>query len=78
MAERIRTMSIKCLLGHHKWKFSYNHNIPLGTNLSIDEVLAMLKSGKAYAVDACTKCGAQSRMVNSKRIMLSHSEVEGT
>ena len=68
-------MNIRCLFGRHKWKFSYNHNIPMGTKLSIDEVLTMLNSGEAYAVVVCTKCGAQSRMVKGKRIMLTHSEI---
>jgi len=69
-------MNISYLFRHHKWKFSYNHNIPLGTNLSMDEVLAMLNSGEVYAVDACTKCDVQSRMVNGKRVMLTHSKIE--
>lgn len=67
-------MGIKCLLGRHDWKFSYNHGMPLG--ISTEDALKMDKDGSTFAVDACRRCRAQSRLVNGKRVMLNRSEVQ--
>ncbi len=51
--------SVRCLLGRHDWRFSYNHGMPLG--ISLEDSLDMSKSGKSYAVYQCTRCPKQSR-----------------
>ena len=67
-------MNVGCLMGHHDWKFSYNHGIPLGMNT--EDTIKMFDEGKAFAVDACKRCKAQSSFIDGKRIRLSRSEVE--
>lgn len=67
-------MNIKCLLGIHNWQFVYNHSMPRG--LSTEDALKMLQNGEAYEVYVCTKCGKQSRLHNSRRVILSRNEVE--
>jgi len=67
-------MGIKCLLQGHKWRFAYNHGVPLGT--STEEALSMIYSGKSYPVYLCTRCPKQSRILNNKRVILSRSEME--
>lgn len=67
-------MNIKCLLGHHDWRFSYNHNMPLGA--STEGALKMFEENKTFAVDECRRCKAQSRLVNGKRVMLNRDEIE--
>jgi len=69
-------MRIWCLFGRHKWRFSYHHNIPLGTAMSIGDTLKMLDSGEAYTVYECTECGGQSRLCDGKRVILSSREME--
>lgn len=69
-------MNIKCLFGHHVWRFAYNHGISLGTSISMKKSLDMLHTGESYPVDRCTRCGKQSRMVGGVRVMLTRSEVE--
>lgn len=67
-------MNLKCLLFHHDWKFSYNHGMPFGT--STEDALKMFEDGRTFAVDACRRCKAQSRLVNGKRVMLNRGEAE--
>lgn len=69
-------MNLICLIRHHIWRFSYNHGIPLGDPRSIDEVLEDLKTGKAYQVDECTRCHAQSRVIDGVRVILKPHEME--
>jgi len=66
-------MNLICVLSSkHKWRFSHNHGIPLGSNMSYDEVHEGFISGKFYSVDECTRkgCNKQSRRVNGKRVMV--------
>ena len=69
-------MNIKCLLGHHTWKFAYHHGMPFGIDL--DDSLKMIEDGMTYSVDQCTRrgCGKQSRIIDGKRVMLRHGEME--
>lgn len=67
-------MNIRCLLGHHDWKFAYNHGMPFG--ISTEKALAMLHSGESYPVDQCTRCPKQSYFPDNRRVLLSRSETE--
>ncbi len=69
-------MNILCLFKGHAWKFSYHHGMPLGT--STEDALRMLKEGKAYSVDLCTRhgCEKQSSVVFGKRRILNRNETE--
>ncbi len=69
-------MNIRCLFGHHDWRFSYNHGVPL--DASMGEALKMFKEDKTFAVDRCTRhgCGKQSRLVDGVRMILRPSEME--
>lgn len=65
---------VKCLFGKHDWRFLYNHGMPLG--IDIEHALRMLSDKEAYGIDACTRCGKQSRVTNGQRILLTRSEIE--
>jgi hypothetical protein len=67
---------ISCLRGHHKWKFAYNHGIPLGSQLSAGQAIELLDKGTAYQVNECIHCKRQSRIVDGKRIILVRMEEE--
>ena len=67
-------MSIRCLLQHHDWKFSYHHGMPLG--ISTEEALAMIEQGKTYEVFACARCHTQARLVDGKIILLPVTEIQ--
>ena len=67
-------MGIKCLFGHHDWKFSYHHGIPLGINWV--DYYKMCQEGKTFSVDVCSRCHKQSRVIDGKRVMLTSSQVE--
>lgn len=69
-------MDIRCRLFGHKWMFGYNHGIPLGTRMSIGEVVDKLRSGQAYAVYICTKCRQQARLEGASIIILAPGEIE--
>ena len=69
-------MNIKCLFRGHKWKFSYNHGIPLGT--STEDALRMFDEGKSYAVYQCTRAGCkkQAYLIDGKMRILPIGLVE--
>jgi len=48
-------MNIKCLLGHHKWRFSYNYGMPFG--IGMEKAMEMFKHGTTYPVHRCERCG---------------------
>jgi len=63
-------VNIKCLLKGHKWRFAYNHGIPLGCS---DELWDKLwADGTAYAVSMCERrgCEKQARLVDGKMEIL--------
>jgi len=68
-------MNLICILTrHHKWKFYYNHSMPRG--IGLERAIEILNSGRSYGVHRCTRCGAQSRMMNGKWILLRPDEIE--
>lgn len=50
-------MNIKCLFGHHDWRFSYNWGMPLG--ISSEDTDKMFKNGTTYPVHQCIRCGKE-------------------
>ncbi len=67
-------MNLICLIKGHNWAFGYNHGMP--HHISTSEALDLLHSGAVYEVHMCSRCPAQSRMLNGKRIMLKKEEYE--
>lgn len=69
-------MNIKCWFKGHKWKFAYNHGMPLGTNT--EDALRMFNEGKTYMVYQCTRtgCKKQARLIDGRMEILPIGLVE--
>ena len=67
-------MNIRCLLGHHDWKFAYNHGMPLG--VSTNDALKMFDDNSTYAVYQCTRCPKQAQLVRDEMIVLPKVKME--
>lgn len=69
---------IGCMLGHHSWRFSHNHGIPMGCKDSLDETLRRFSTGEVYGIEECQKCHIQSSRINEERRVLPRSEWESS
>ena len=67
-------MNIKCLFGHHDFRFSYNHGMPLG--ISMERAMEMFKTGESYGIHECRNCDAQAKLVDGRLLLLSKYEKE--